>query len=627
MKRSALVLLLVGALGHLASAGEKTVVSLKDFCKTELKSIGLEVDRSTTFHVKALGGGGSTGWTYKSDRMFAYGWIIDAETRDLVWKMSVRNTEQDGDDRVFDGDVTLGRGSYELYFTVYGFEFHSTFKHMVINIDHRGDHLFGGGFGREDKKFLQWFFQWWSDDLEDDWRERCKNWGIEVRVDEDSRTAIKTFTAPRRDPNSLFRAVALGDGEVIREGFSLSERTSFAIYALGEGVKKSDFTDYGWIVDRWTRKRVWEMKPSNVAHAGGAAKNVRYRQRLTLDAGEYVLYYITDDSHSAADWNDQPPYDPLNWGVTLSATSEQGRRTFRPLPYREIDNVIVSLTGVGDDEYRSEGFTLKRDTRVRIYAIGERGHSRSKMADYGTILDARTRKKVWTMDADDTQHAGGASKNRYFDGVIRLRAGSYIAAYSSDDSHSSDEWNAERPFDAENYGITVMGAERDFDPAVVARFVEERDRNVLAQLVRVRDNVNLRERFTLDRTTRVRVYALGEGVNRQMYDYGWIEDAETGAVVWEMTYAMTFHAGGGRKNRTVNTTVILERGDYTLRYRSDATHSYGRWNVQAPEDPEYWGITLYRDEPMEPPHPPSGVGPSPSPTPEPPRAPTPPRER
>lgn len=618
MKRSVPMLLVLGTVSFLACAGEKTVVSLKDFCNAELKSMGLEVDRSTTFHVKALGGGGSKGWTYKSDRMFAYGWIIDAETRDLVWKMSVRNTEQDGDDRVFDGDVTLSRGSYELYFTVYGFEFHSTFKHMVVNIDHRTEHLFGGGFGKSDKGFFQWFSEWWSDDLEDDWRERCKNWGVELRVDEDSRGMIKTFTAPKRNANSLFRAVALGDGEVVREGFSLSERTTLNVYALGEGQKKSDFADYGWIVGRWDRKRVWEMKPSNAQHAGGAKKNIRYNHRVTLDPGEYVLYYITDDSHSAADWNDQPPYDPLNWGITLSATSATDRENFRPYPYKEIDNVIVSLIGVGDDEYRSEGFTLKRDTRVRIYAIGERGYSRRKMADYGTILDARTREKVWAMDGDETYHAGGASKNRYFDGVIRLRAGSYITGYSSDDSHSSDDWNAEKPFDVENYGITVMGADRDFDRAVVSGFVEERDRGVLAQLVRVRDNVNLREGFTLDRTTRVRIHAIGEGVNRQMYDFGWIEDAETGAVVWEMTYAMTFHAGGGRKNRTVNTTLILEKGDYTLRYRSDDSHSYGRWNVQAPEDPEYWGITLYRDEPTEP-LPPTPGGAEPPPAPNPPR--------
>ena len=84
--------------------------------------------------------------------------------------------------------------------------------------------------------------------------------------------------------------------------------------------------------------------------------------------------------------------------------------------------------------------------------------------------------------------------------------------------------------------------------------------------------------------------------HRESLDYGWIEDARTGTTAWEMTYSMTFYAGGGRKNRVVNTTIVLDKGEYTLRYKSDDSHSYNNWNVDPPEDPEYWGITLFRDE-------------------------------
>jgi hypothetical protein len=136
---------------------------------------------------------------------------------------------------------------------------------------------------------------------------------------------------------------------------------------------------------------------------------------------------------------------------------------------------------------------------------------------------------------------------------------------------------------------------------------------VLAQIVRVRADADASERFRLDRTTRVRVYAIGEGQNREMFDYGWIENAKTGAVVWEMTFSMTLHAGGGRKNRSVNTTVVLEKGDYILRYRSDDSHSYGDWNVDPPEDAMYWGITVYRDDLAEAVAPPAPPAPSPPP--------------
>jgi hypothetical protein len=203
------------------------------------------------------------------------------------------------------------------------------------------------------------------------------------------------------------------------------------------------------------------------------------------------------------------------------------------------------------------------------------------------------------MDVDRTMPAGGAEKNRYLDEIIRLPRGSYVVTYTTDDSHAYNDWNDDPPFDQENYGITVMGVGPGYSSSVVGKNVESRDKGILAQLVRIRDEADASERFTLDRTTRLRVYAVGEGQNREMFDYGWIENAKTGAIVWEMTYSMTMHAGGGRKNRSVNTTVVLERGEYVLRYRSDDSHSYGDWNVDPPEDAMYWGITVYRDEPAE----------------------------
>ena len=91
-----------------------------------------------------------------------------------------------------------------------------------------------------------------------------------------------------------------------------------------------------------------------------------------------------------------------------------------------------------------------------------------------------------------------------------------------------------------------------------------------------------------------------------MSDWGWISDKKTGATVWEMTYSMTNHAVGARKNRMVNTTVILDKGEYVLHYETDDSHAYSDWNSDPPEDPEYWGITLYPEDgtPPIPPLPP-----------------------
>jgi hypothetical protein len=602
------VLLLVAVTGM---AGEKNVVALRNFCDTELKTAGFDLPRRTTLHIRALGAGAEKSWTYSSDDLFAYGWIINAATREVVWEMSADNTDISGGDRAFDGEVTLDRGSYEVYFTVPIFVHHTTFTHISTNVDHREKPLFRGGEGK-DKKFLQFFKNWFSDDFISAWQKRCERWGIDVLAPDGQAQGIAMFTPPRELPRTLLKATHIGENALVRKGFSLDGAATLSVYALGERGNEGEMVDFGWIVDAGTRKRVWEMEEGNVTAAGGAEKNVMFHGQVRLPAGQYVLYYNSDDSHSTTDWNSLPPHDPLNWGVTLTATTDAEMQRFKEVPYQEFQNVVVALTKVGDSESRSQGFTLKRDARVRIYAIGERSNARRLMADYGFIMDARTRSKVWTMDVDRTSDAGGDSKNRFIDEVITLPAGSYIVSYVTDDSHAWGDWNANPPGDAENYGITVMTL--DAPAGLVEKYVEQKDRNVIARIVKVGDDADRVERFNLDKTTRVRVYAIGEGQNREMYDYGWIEDVKSGNIVWEMTYAMTFHAGGHRKNRMVNTTIVLDKGEYKLHFVSDDSHSYGDWNVDPPEDQESWGITLYRDEGL-PPAPPEPLNTVPPPMP------------
>ena len=47
-------------------------------------------------------------------------------------------------------------------------------------------------------------------------------------------------------------------------------------------------------------------------------KNRMVDQVILLDKGEYILHYVSDDSHAFPDWNSTPPDDPLSWGVTVS---------------------------------------------------------------------------------------------------------------------------------------------------------------------------------------------------------------------------------------------------------------------------------------------------------------------
>ena len=172
---------------------EKTIVSLRDYCSTEMQQAGIELSRPATIHIRALGGGGTQGWTYKNDKMFAYGWILDAATRKPVWQMSIKNTDRSGDDRSFDGEIHLESGRYEVYFVVYGFEHHTSFKHIVLNIDHRRDPLFG--YEQDERKgMFSWFSDWFSEDIVEDWKDRCSRWGIDLLVDENSSRMVRTAT-------------------------------------------------------------------------------------------------------------------------------------------------------------------------------------------------------------------------------------------------------------------------------------------------------------------------------------------------------------------------------------------------------------------------------------------------
>lgn len=573
--------------------GERAIIQLKDFTEVELKSGGLTLQRPADIHITALGGGTKSKSTNTESGMYAYGWIINAETREKVWAMTYDNTSKKGDDREFNNTIHLNAGSYEVYFTAHSYWGGSAFFQFNFNIDRRRD--------KEDVKhgekegFFSWFYKFFDSNFNTDWKKASKEWGITVELDES--IPYTAFNPPQPFQNIVYRAVNLGENEHIKQGISLSKPVTLRIYALGEAYSSSgELADHGWIIDAKTRKRIWEMKKKNVRHAGGDKKNKIFDGKIEMPQGEYILYYITDDSHSYLDWNASPPNDPLNYGITLMTLNKNDASYVNLVTPKEEENVILKLTEVGNDEHRSASFTLTSESEIRIYALGERSSSRRRMADYGWMINAKTREKVWEMIADNTEHAGGASKNRVVDEIMKLPKGTYTVFYQTDDSHAFGDWNDDPPFDQEHYGITIYGAGEHFSMKNVETNVTPSQAGLIKQIIRVPDDANYVETFRLNKQTKIRIYALGEGMNRQMYDYGWIENAATGEIVWEMTYSMTFHAGGGRKNRMVNTTIILDKGEYKLHYVSDDSHSYNDWNVDPPDDPTMWGISLYYDE-------------------------------
>jgi CubicO group peptidase (beta-lactamase class C family) len=114
----------------------------------------------------------------------------------------------------------------------------------------------------------------------------------------------------------------------------------------------------------------------------------------------------------------------------------------------------------------------------------------------------------------------------------------------------------------------------------------------LAEIVRVADDSDKTAEFSVSQEQTVRVFAIGEGQGADMFDYGWIENAETGKRIWEMKMPESKHAGGAPKNRLSDTVVTLPTGKYKLRYKTDDSHSFDNWNA-LPPDVNFWGIAIY----------------------------------
>jgi len=414
--------------------------------------------------------------------------------------------------------------------------------------------------------------------------------------------------------------------EVRSQGFTLPRPMKVHVYAKGAGLRfptriarEHPFFAHGWILNATTREVVWQMDGMNTK------RNWEYRvsdQYLDLPAGSYEAYFSNhgfgqgllfaqwfrnidrrslaavqedrhhrflqaigaDDASLVRHWREQVG----NYGMEIYLPSGDPKEINlfeAPLRWR---NIVVSLAATTDDGHWTQSFHLSRPVSLHVYAQGE-GSGRL-MHDYGWITDARTRARVWEMNMDKSKFAGGAMKNRRQVETIQLPVGDYEATFITDDSHSPVDWNAAPPADPGTYGLTLaIPADKDLTAFTATKPLAW---TVLAETVRVGNDQDRSVAFNLATAQSVRVYAIGEGSGDEMADFAWIEDG-AGKRVWVMDRSRTQHAGGASKNRVSDEFVNLPKGAYTLRYRTDDSHAYGRWNSRAPWDQEHYGATVY----------------------------------
>ncbi len=579
MKLISALIILFGLAGIVQA--QNSVVDLKDFRVGDLKYAGFSLHSDKEIHISAEGAGSdeqpkdTRHMMIDPNGMFAYGWIINAKTREQVWRMKTGNTEADHKtpyNRRYEGNIHLSAGEYEVYFVARKPE----------------SKILEDGFlslGRLLKKLLH----------DEDWyREDQKKWYIHISgVDESvDRASVDKYHNALRD-QAVVSITGLRDSDFRQEGFTLEKSGVFDIYVVGEAFDDEVF-DYGWIINAENSEKVWETIYERSEYGGGAVKNRVWRERIRLEPGQYWVYFVMDDSHSPNNWNANPPSDPDFYGITVSGVKGK----YDP---ESIENMlklrikpIVDLTRLGDNETVQEAFKINQPIQVRIHALGEGRNG--EMYDYGWIVNMKTGDEVWRMTYNRTRNGGGADKNRMIDEIISLPAGSYIVYFKTDGSHSYEDWNATAPYNPSSWGITVYPADPKYDEQQIQKLSEDAlGEGVISQITRVKDGRHIQKRFTLDKETEVRVYAIGEGDWDEMYDYGWIENEDTGEKVWKMTYEQTRWAGGARKNRKVDQLLTLPPGEYILHYRTDDSHSFNDWNDDPPDDPIHYGITLYKE--------------------------------
>ena len=578
---TALTLGATAATPVLDNAGAAPFVEVDGLELGRLVAIGFELPRDASVHVDAVGIRPPG-----SRELSASAWILDAATRAPVWVMERRNTERADDDRMLrraDENIDLKQGRYELY----AFAAPRWSSRDVFSWGGKG---WRNWFGDDDSDSYSY-----SDRGSRSVRRALDQCYVKLTSDGLSKADIHAFEPTGDIEGALMRYNRLGDGEHIRAAFRLRSAMDLQVYALIELPEDWDHgADHGWITNAKTQERAWSMTHRNTEHAGGAEKNRRFRDTVHLDAGEYLLTFGTDDSHSYEEFNASPPYDPMNWGITISAAKPRDAKNFEVIDVPERAQALVDLTRARDYDFTEQPFRLKKDAEIAIQAIGEYSDGDREFVDYGWIQKAGSSEIVWEMTRRNTEHAGGANKNRMFEGRVALPAGDYVAFFVTDDSHSYRHWNSEAPFDPEGWGMAIYAGAgmKASDLELVEKTDVAADPNVLVSIVRVGDDRRLSERFTLDQETRVHVYALGEGLDRAMYDFAYIENVDSGDVIWEMTWRNSRHAGGARKNRMFDGEVVLAPGTYEVFYETDDSHSFQDWNARRPRDPQHWGITV-----------------------------------
>lgn len=566
----------------------KGAVVLSDIDVERLHRQAFAIDRATRVSIDAVGSFEST--NEQELDLATYGWILDRVGRKVVWKMEPGNVTRDrGSVATVQDTVLLDAGTYDVYYASYGNRNNSRFGISIL------DRILGD---------------------ESSWRGDRDRWKMVIRKVPGEEIEIKqlkdetdTALAPQH-PNLVWTTAPMQGGREAEYVFQVSEDAQLTIYALGELGSRP--MDYGWIEDVTSGDRIWEMTLENTQFAGGWSVNRVFHDTLSLGRGIYRATYRTDAQQSWNDWSGNPPFDPAAWGITLAATPDSAVTPFDPLSTR---TALIELTRVRNDERRQAQFRVNEPTRLAAYAVGEIGTS--SRYDWAWLRNNDSQEMVWEMSHAGSRQSGSDESNRAELAFFQLEPGTYTLGYESDDSHSFDAWLHGQPEHPERWGVSLFPVAEQIDSSAVevldlettelgekhsvpepphppqhAEHIPPPPGAMMVTLTGIGNEEQSRATFSLQEESRVHVRAMGEISISGRYDHGWIEKADSGEIVWEMTFQNTHPAGGADRNRRFDGVVTLGPGDYVVHYRTDFSHAYGDFGDEAPADPQGWGVRI-----------------------------------
>lgn len=310
-----------------------------------------------------------------------------------------------------------------------------------------------------------------------------------------------------------------------------------------------------------------------------------------------------------------------NFGILWVATFNNGlmKLDFQKEPFRLYPNPVdnsntnktINILSLYKNPTDAENIWLGTDNGIIKYNLDQKSFSRY-------LISAGNTKSILGNIVRNIQRGSGEDlwlgtttglseinmkNNSFFNFDLSETSKHYTISYNNIYSQSMDDygnlWIA-----SGNSGLVKFDTKNkttQFVPTLDSRtydlkfldFLTSKNVNI-SEILKPGDYENLKKEFVIEKQTEVLMVSAGEGDGQgeYNYDYGWLENEKQDTIWSGIKFKQTFYLSGNFKNRIAAGIIKLEKGKYTLHYKSDDSHSYGKWNTAAPIDSALWGIQV-----------------------------------